>query len=249
MSYKEFSYFYDYFNYNADYDTLFKNIVSLAKEGGVTKGIVCDLGCGTGELAFRFNDAGFDVIAVDNSDEMLDVLFDKRDEIEAYNVQILKQDITQLDMFGTVDLFTCTFDTVNHLEGADSVQKLFDKVSLFMDPNGVFVFDMNTVYKHTNVLKNERFDFIDDEADCHWQNTLYTDENRTKISITINDKHAKQQYSEEFYEYYYPLQQVLDMLKKAGLEVKKLIDGESFGEIKDDTQRYMFMVKKEQNNG
>ena len=81
MSYKEFSYFYDYFNYNADYDTLFKNIVSLAKEGGVTKGIVCDLGCGTGELAFRFNDAGFDVIAVDNSDELLDVLFDKRDEI------------------------------------------------------------------------------------------------------------------------------------------------------------------------
>ena len=118
-----------------------------------------------------------------------------------------------------------------------------------MDPDGVFVFDMNTVYKHTNVLKNERFDFIDDEADCHWQNTLYTDENRTKISITINDKHAKQQYSEEFYEYYYPLQQVLDMLKKAGLEVKKLIDGESFGEIKDDTQRYMFMIKKEQNNG
>ena len=75
MSYREFSYFQDYFNYNADYDTLFRKIVSLAKEGGVSSGIVCDLGCGTGELAFRFNDAGFDVIAVDNSDEMLDVLF------------------------------------------------------------------------------------------------------------------------------------------------------------------------------
>ena len=249
MSYKEFSYFYDYFNYNADYDALFNKIVSLAKEGGVTNGIVCDLGCGTGELAFRFNDAGFDVIAVDNSDEMLDVLFDKRDEIEAYNVQILKQDITKLDMFGTVDLFTCTFDTVNHLEGADSVQKLFDKVSLFMEPDGVFIFDMNTEYKHVNVLKNEKFDFIDDEADCFWQNTLYADENRTKISIKINDKHANQQYSEEFFEYYYPLQQVMDMLKNAGLSVKKLIDGESFGDIKDYTQRYLFMVKKEQNNG
>ena len=103
MSYKEFSYFYDYFNYNADYDALFEKILELAKEGGVKNGIVCDLGCGTGELAFRFNDAGFDVIAVDYSDEMLDVLFDKRDELEAYEIQILKQDITQLDMFGTVD--------------------------------------------------------------------------------------------------------------------------------------------------
>ena len=67
MSYKEFSYFYDYFNYNADYDALFNKIVSLAKEGGVTGGIVCDLGCGTGELAFRFNDAGFDVIVTDEN--------------------------------------------------------------------------------------------------------------------------------------------------------------------------------------
>ncbi|MBR4036184.1 MAG: class I SAM-dependent methyltransferase [Oscillospiraceae bacterium] len=249
MSYKEFSYFYDYFNYNADYDKLFANVVALAKEGGVSSGIMCDLGCGTGELAFRFNDAGFDVIAVDNSDEMLDVLFDKRDEIEAYNVQILKQDITQLDMFGTIDLFTCTFDTVNHLEGAEAVQKLFDKVSLFMDPDGVFVFDMNTKYKHLNILKNEVFDFIDDEADCHWQNTLYADENRTKISITINDKHAGEIYNEEFYEYYYELDDILEMLKKAGLQVKKLIDGESFKNVEKNTQRYMFMVKKELNNG
>ena len=249
MSYKEFSYFYDYFNYNADYDKLFKNIISLAKQGGVTKGIVCDLGCGTGELAFRFNDAGFDVIAVDNSDEMLDVLFDKRDEIEAYNVQILKQDITQLDMFGTVDLFTCTFDTVNHLEGETAVQKLFDRVSLFMEPDGVFIFDMNTRYKHINVLKNEIFDFIDEEADCHWQNTLYENENRTKISITINDKHAGAVYSEEFFEYYYSLDTVLSMLEKAGLKVVKLIDGESFKDVKENTQRYMFMVKKEHNNG
>lgn len=249
MSYKEFSYFYDYFNYNADYDKLFANVVALAREGGVSSGIMCDLGCGTGELAFRFNNAGFDVIAVDNSDEMLDVLFDKRDEIEAYNVQILKQDITQLDMFGTVDLFTCTFDTVNHLEGAEAVQKLFDKVSLFMDPDGVFVFDMNTKYKHLNVLKNEVFDFIDEEADCHWHNTLYADENRTKISITINDKHAGEEYNEEFYEYYYELDDILEMLKKAGLQVKKLIDGESFKNVENNTQRYMFMVKKELNNG
>ena len=133
MSYKEFSYFYDYFNYNADYDKLFDKIVSLASRQGVKTGIVCDLGCGTGELAFRFDKAGFDVIAVDNSDEMLDVLYDKKDELGADDVLILKQDITQLDMYGTVDLFTCTFDTVNHLEGAGKVQALFDKAKANME--------------------------------------------------------------------------------------------------------------------
>ena len=73
-------YFYDYFNYNADYDALSDKIIHIAKSRGITQGIACDLGCGTGELAFRLNAAGYDVIAVDNSDEMLDVLFDKRDE-------------------------------------------------------------------------------------------------------------------------------------------------------------------------
>ncbi len=246
MSYKEFSYFYDYFNYNADYDKLFDKIVSLASRRGVKTGIVCDLGCGTGELAFRFDKAGFDVIAVDNSDEMLDVLYDKKDELGADDVLILKQDITQLDMYGTVDLFTCTFDTVNHLEGAGKVQALFDKVSLFMHPDGVFIFDINTKYKHTNILSDEQFDFIEEEADCHWKNTLEPENSRTKISISIEDKHAKEKYFEEFYEYYYELRDIETMLKKAKLSMVTLIDGETFGPVKPDSRRYLFMVKKEQ---
>ena len=246
MSYKEFSYFYDYFNYNADYDALFNKVHSMAKSRNITEGIACDLGCGTGELAFRLDKAGYDVIAVDNSDEMLDVLFDKRDEEEAYSVQILKQDITELDMFGTVDLFTCTFDTVNHLDGKNAVQKLFDKVSLFMHPDGVFIFDMNTPYKHINVLRNEKFDFIEDEADCHWQNTLIEEENKTKISITIYDKQSDEEYYEEFFEHFYDLETVKGMLKKAKLEIISFVDGEDFGPAREDSQRYLFMVKKEQ---
>ena len=145
MSYKEFSYYYDYFNYNADYDVLADKIHSWASAEKLDGKIACDLGCGTGELAIRLNEKGWDVIAVDCSEEMLDVFNDKRAELGLYNILILNQDITQLDMYGTVDLFTCTFDTVNHLEGQRAVQKLFDRVSLFMDPDGVFIFDMNNI--------------------------------------------------------------------------------------------------------
>ena len=246
MSYKEFSYFYDYFNYNADYDKLFSHLHNWAKQDGHSKGIVCDLGCGTGELAFRFHKAGYEVIAVDSSDEMLDVLYDKIDEAGYNDILVLKQDITKLDMYGTVDVFTCTFDTVNHLEGRRKVQELFDKVSLFMHPEGVFIFDMNTEFKHLNILQNNKFDFIEDEADCHWQNTLDESGHRTKISIEIKDKQTGEEYKEEFFEYFYPLEEIKSMLKKSGLQVITLVDGESYGPVKNDTQRYMFMVKKEQ---
>ena len=245
MAYKEFSYYYDYFNYNANYDALFRFIKSKAARYGVKDGIVCDLGCGTGELAFRFDKAGYDVIAVDNSDEMLDVLFDKRDEVGAYNIQILKQDITELDMFGTVDLFTCTFDTVNHLDGEKAVQKFFDKVSLFMHPDGVFIFDANTPYKHKYVLSCEKYDFDDDEAECIWQNTLYENEQKTEISIKIKDKVSGENYSEKFFEHYYEYSQLEEMIKNSGMVICECLDGETFEELKPKSQRFIFVCKKE----
>ena len=246
MSYKEFSYYYDYFNYTADYDLVADKIHSWASAEKLDGKIACDLGCGTGELAMRLSDKGWDVIAVDCSEEMLDVFMDKREELGYYNILILNQDITKLDMYGTVDLFTCTFDTVNHLDGADSVQKLFDKVSLFMHPDGIFIFDMNTEYKHRHILGNNTFDFDEEEADCIWKNTLDEKNNRTKVSINIKDKQSGEEYSEAFYECFYSMEQIEGMLNTAGLKICKIVDGESYGEITKESQRYLFMVKKEQ---
>lgn len=245
MSYKEFSYYYDYFNYNADYDVLAQTIDLWAKSQNLDGKIACDLGCGTGELAIRLYEKGYDVIAVDCSDEMLDVFTEKREELGYYDILILNQDITQLDMYGTVDLFTCTFDTVNHLEGASQLQKLFDKVSLFMHPDGVFVFDMNTEYKHINVLADNEFSFDEEEAACVWKNTLEKDKSRTKISIDITDKHTDKEYSEEFYEYFYSLENIEKMLEKSHLKICRIVDGETFKNAEKDSQRYLIMVKKE----
>ncbi len=245
MSYKEFSYFYDYFNYNADYNKLYQFIKNEIDNHNIKEdAIVCDLGCGTGELTLKFCKDGYDVVAVDNSSDMLDVLLDKK-YIFGYNdLLILNQDITKLDMFGTIDLFVCTFDTVNHLNKKESVFEFFEKVSLFMHPNGIFIFDMNTEYKHKEILKNNTFNFEEDEASCVWQNTLLENENRTKISISIKDKTLGNEYFEEFFECYYSLDEIKELLKKAKLEIIKIKDGENFEEIKDDTQRYIFVVKK-----
>ncbi|MBQ3393725.1 MAG: class I SAM-dependent methyltransferase [Oscillospiraceae bacterium] len=245
MAYKEFSYYYDYFNYSADYDFVFSKIDELVRKHHTGGRILCDLGCGTGELAMRFDEAGYDVIAVDNSDEMLDVFHDKLDEDPHGDILVLKQDITELDMYGTVDVFTCTFDTVNHLEGREKVQKLFDKVSLFMHPEGIFIFDMNTRYKHEHVLMDQTFDFDDEEARCIWKNELDRDNRRTRINIEIDDKVSGERYEESFYEYYYTLDEILDMLKASGLSVIELLDGERYTQVTDSSERYLFAVKKE----
>ncbi len=245
MAYREFSYYYDYFNYSADYDVLFERITYFIDKYGTSGEILCDLGCGTGELRMRFDEAGFDVIAVDNSEEMLDVFHDKLDEDPHDDILVLKQDITRLDMYGTVDVFTCTFDTVNHLEGMSSAEDLFRGVSLFIHPEGLFVFDMNTAYKHENVLADNTFDFDDEEAECLWRNRLETDNRRTLITIEITDKVSHENYIESFYEYYYTMDEIRQMLGRAGLTILEVRDGETFGEVSENSERYIFAVKKE----
>ena len=104
---------------------------------------------------------------------------------------------------------------------------------------------MNSEYKHINILGNELFNFDEEEAACIWKNTLDKDNFRTNISINITDKQSGEKYAEDFYEYFYSLEKIENMLKAAGLKICKVVDGENFDEVKPTSQRYLFMVKKE----
>ena len=79
MAYQEFAYFYDEFNGAADYDALFAYVTGELKAHGIQDGIVADFGCGTGELTLMLAQAGYDMIGIDVSEEMLSVLRDKAD--------------------------------------------------------------------------------------------------------------------------------------------------------------------------
>ena len=96
-----------------------------------------------------------------------------------------------------------------------------------------------------NVLQYVRHNFDEEEAACVWQNTLDKENGRTNISIKIEDKQSGEKYSESFYEYFYSLDAIEEMLKKSGLKICKIVDGENFEEVKPTSQRYLFMVKKE----
>ena len=83
MAYQEFAYFYDEFNGAADYDALFAYVTGELKAHGIQDGIVADFGCGTGELTLMLAQAGYDMIGIDVSEEMLSVLRDKADALAA----------------------------------------------------------------------------------------------------------------------------------------------------------------------
>lgn len=162
MAYQEFAYFYDEFNGAADYDALFAYVTGELKAHGIQDGIVADFGCGTGELTLMLAQAGYDMIGIDVSEEMLSVLRDKADALglPLTNPMLLCQDLLQLDLYGTIRAAVSTFDTYNHIGPLENFEKAIAKAAFFMEKDGVFVFDLNTPYKHEKVLSGQTFDLM-----------------------------------------------------------------------------------------
>ena len=245
MAYNEFAYFYDELNEAADYDALYQYVVSELAAHGINDGLLADLGCGTGELTLMLSQAGYDVIGIDRSEEMLSVLREKADELGMTGkVLLLQQDLLQLDLYGTIRAAVSTFDTYNHIGPRENFEKAIANAAFFMEKDGVFVFDLNTPYKHANVLGGQTFDLDAEDALCHWTNQYDDASGRVDIRIEIRDKETGDIWKEEFSEYSYPLPDVEALLYKYGFTVARVADGEDFGPVRPDSQRWIITAVK-----
>ena len=128
MAYNEFAYFYDEFNGEADYDALYSQIHTKLEAHGIHDGIVADLGCGTGELTLMLTQAGYDMIGIDQSEEMLCVVRDKAEQLGlSGRLLLLRQDLLKLDLYGTIRAAVSTFDTFNHIPDLDTIRASLEK--------------------------------------------------------------------------------------------------------------------------
>ncbi len=245
MAYNEFAYFYDEFNDDADYTALFTAVTGRLRAHGVADGIVVDLGCGTGDLTLMLAQAGYDMIGVDQSEEMLAVLREKAAELGVEGLLLLRQDLLELDLYGTIRAAVSTFDTFNHIGPLPRLEQAIARAALFMEKDGVFIFDMNTPYKHTHILADNTFTLEAEDALCVWQNHLEPENQRTRISIRITYPDSGEACDEEFYEYWYTLEQVRAICEAHGLSVVDVRDGESFGACTDTSQRWLITAIKQ----
>ena len=246
MAYNEFAYFYDELNGEADYDTLYTYIKGQLDAHGVADGILADLGCGTGDLTLMLTQAGYDMIGVDQSEEMLAVLREKADELGVSDrLLLLRQDILDLDLFGTIRGAVSTFDTYNHIGPAPRFERAIARAAFFMEEGGVFLFDLNTPYKHRQVLADNEFVLEGPDAVCRWKNTCAPQGDRVDISIEIRYLDTGEVFREQFSEYTYEAAYVERVLEANGFRLTALCDGETFGPLRPDSQRYIFTAIKQ----
>ena len=246
-SYGDFAYYYDMLTENVDYDKRCEYICGLLAENGISEGILLDLACGTGTLSLMFAEKGYDVVGVDGSEEMLTQAQKKKIETGA-DVIFLCQRMEELDLFGTVNAAVSTLDSINHVTDEDTVKEIFRRVSLFMEDKGIFVFDVNTPYKHRKILGDNTFIYDLDEVYCVWQNS--TDENLvTTISLDLFEKDEEDEetyyrYSEEFSERAYELDDIKSWLEDCKFEVLAVYEEMTNQSVSDKTQRAVFVARK-----
>ena len=246
-SYGDFAYYYDSLTENVDYEKRCEYIRDLLAENGIGEGILLDLACGTGTVSLMLSEMGYDVIGVDASEEMLSVAQEKKMESSA-DVIFLCQRMEELDLFGTINACVSTLDSINHVTNEETVREIFKRVSLFMEDKGIFVFDVNTPYKHREILGDNTFVYDTDEVYCVWQNS--TDENLlTKVSLDIfekdeDDEETYYRYCEEFSEKAYDLDDITAWLESCKFEVLAIYEEMTKDSVKADTQRAVFVAKK-----
>lgn len=242
-----FASFYDELTDNVEYKKRADYFRTLLSEYIPQNAAVLDLACGTGSLLIELAGFGYDMIGVDGSPEMLSEAQKKACEAGICPL-LLCQKMQALDLYGTIDAAVCTLDSINHLTKQEDVKTVFKKVSLFLNPGGVFIFDVNTLYKHREVLADNTFVYELEELYCVWQNRLEKETDIVEITLDFfeEDDGAYYRYSECFAERAYSLEDLSSWLKEAGLEVMNIFEEMTRQRPAEDTQRAVFVVRKEQ---
>lgn len=246
MSYAFFAQYYDSLTRNVDYGKRAGYVNDLLSRYGHQPGITLDLACGTGSLTIELAKLGFDVYGADNSPAMLSVAQQKAADADL-DLLFLCQDMLRLDLFGTVDTVVCALDSVNHLNGENEVLRAFQRVSLFLNPRGYFIFDMNTIYKHKHILGNNIFIYDTDSVYCVWQNHL--NEKLCRVGITLDlfgreEGGTYRRSTERFYERAYEQEQIVSLLDRAGMETVDVFDDLTFESLGERSERAVFVAKK-----
>lgn len=243
-AYTVFSEYYDSLTSNVNYTQRADYIEKLFRHYNHDAGITLDLACGTGSLTIELKKRGYDIYGADGSSNMLMVAQQKACE-EDLSILFLRQKMQSLDLFGTIDTCICTLDSLNHIINKEELQKAFDKVSLFMNKGGLFIFDVNTVYKHKVVLADNVFVYDKSSVFCVWQNTLLRD-NITRISLDFFEKagNVYHRSSESFCERAYSDEELEEMILKSGFEILDIFGELSFEKPKQDSQRNVYVVQK-----
>lgn len=248
-AYGSFAWVYDMFMDNIPYEQWAEYLCGILQENGVSDGLLLDLGCGTGSMTQLLAKKGYDMIGVDSAPEMLQIAMEKK-EASGQDILYLLQDMREFELYGTVRGVVSICDSMNYMTDSKDLLQVFRLVNNYLDPGGVFVFDLNTVYKYQNlgdcVIAENR-----EEASFIWENE-YDPEKRLnfyQLSVFLREENGLYSKHEELHcQRAYTLEEIIQLLEAAGMKFQAAYDAFTHCPPKEESER-IYIVARESGKG
>lgn len=263
--YESFAQVYDTFMDNVPYDEWADFLVRRLKEDGAEDGLVLDLGCGTGQMTSRLADAGYDMIGVDSSVDMLQIARERessrpgpsgnessgnepsQDAPQWHDILYLLQDIRAFELYGTVRAVISTCDTLNYITDREDLLTVFRLVNNYLDPGGLFLFDMNTVTHYRELCADNTFAESRDDCSFIWENEFDPDTGINEYDLTLFLRRENGLY-ERFFETHrekaWEMEEVRALLEEAGMEFIGAQEAYTGGAVSSDTCRVLICARE-----
>ncbi len=208
--------------------------------------IVLDLGCGTGTLTTILAERGYDMIGIDASEEMLSHAA-ARAENAGKSILYLAEDMRSLDLYGTVDAVVCSLDCINYLTKKEDVAQCFSSVHTFLSEGGLFLFDVNTVWKFAHIFGDSAYILEEEGIFVGWQNAYNENTKLCRFYLSFFLERADGTWNrleEEQRERAYSDTTLKNLLTKAGFEVLGIYADIDETPVSDTDERHFFVCRK-----
>ncbi len=243
---------YERFMDNIPYGEWADKITELLKKYGISDGLVCELGCGTGSMTRELKKRGYDMIGIDSSEDMLQIAMYEHFE-ESQGILYLNQDMREFELYGTVSAVVSVCDSMNYLTEEEDLVKTFKLVNNYLEKDGIFIFDMKTEYEFKNGMGNRVITDNREDACLIWENS-YDEQNKlNRYDITVFSETGKNGLFERTTEIHlqraYEADRIKQLLEKAGLEFVAAAEAYSGAEPADSSERLYFIAREKRQDG
>lgn len=244
-AYGGFAEVYDLFMDNVPYEKWGEYLLDRLLEHGIRDGLILDLGCGTGKMTRFLARAGYDMIGVDLSQEMLGIAAEK--ESEGKPILYLNQDMREFELYGTVRAVVSVCDALNYLTEQEELLSVFKLVNNYLDPGGIFIFDLNTIYKYEVVLGENTICENREECSFIWENYYDKKSRINEYDMTFfvkGEDNRYEKFQETHYQKGYDLKEIRALLEMAGLEFVACFGEGTLEFPKEDCERAYFIARE-----
>lgn len=244
--YTSFASVYDTFMDNVPYKDWADKVTQILVNAGIKDGLVLELGCGTGSMTEEMASRGYDMIGVDYSEEMLEIAMKKREE-NGHDILYLHQDMREFELYGTVKAVISICDSMNYILEKDDLQEVFRLVNNYLDPGGLFLFDLNTVYKYEAVLADNNFS--DNASGCSfiWDNYFDAQSGINEYELTIFVEQSSglyEKFEEIHYQKAYQIDDIKEMLELVGMEFLDVFEAYTDEKPEPKSERILFLARE-----